>query len=188
MNAKANNQEHVKADILRHTLALAGETGWPGVSTRKIADRLQTSTTAIYHYFGNKDAILTELQRDGFRQLREMLLTTLARETKPKRQLKAASRAMLQFARANPDLYALMFNLDGAMCRSDAANEATEGMEQVKTVLSQLTKDDIESVFVNWFALVQGFVSLARNDMQAAMIDWFDTVLDEAIKRFIKGL
>jgi len=95
---------------------------------------------------------------------------------------------MLTFARANHDLYALMFNLDGAMCRSDAANEATEGMERVKVALGQLTKDDMESVFVNWFALMQGFISLTRNDTQADAIDWFDQVLDDAIRRFIRGL
>ena len=182
------NQDTVKTDIKRHTLELARETGWPDVSTRKIADRLQTSTTAIYHYFGNKEALLIELQRDGFRQLCEVLVDTVASETKPKRQLKAASRAMLTFARNYPTLYALMFNLDGALCQSDAATEATEGMERVKTVLGQLTKDDVESVFVNWFALMQGFISLARNDTQTDTVDWFDQVLDDAIKRFINGL
>ncbi len=95
---------------------------------------------------------------------------------------------MLTFARVNHDLYALLFNLDGALCRSDAANEATEGMEQVKVTLAQLTKDDIESVFVNWFAFMQGFIALARNDTQPDAIDWFDQVLDDAIRRFIKGL
>lgn len=188
MTTKAANQDTVKADIMRHTLELARETGWPGVSTRKIADRLQSSTTAIYHYFGNKDAILIELQRGGFRQLCDVLVGVVTSETKPKRQLKAASRAMLTFARDYPILYALMFNLDGASCQSDAASEATEGMEQVKTALSQLTKDDVESVFVNWFALMQGFIALARNDIQADAVIWFDQVLDDAIKRFIKGL
>jgi len=188
MTTTTANQDSVKADIVRHTLELAQETGWPGVSTRKIANRLHTSTIAIYHYFGSKDAVLIELQHDGFRQLCEMLISAVSGETKPKRQLKAASRAMLTFARANHDLYALMFNLDGAMCRSDAANEATEGMERVKVALGQLTKDDMESVFVNWFALMQGFISLTRNDTQADAIDWFDQVLDDAIRRFIRGL
>lgn len=188
MPAKVINQETVRADILRHTLALAQETDWASVSTRKIAERLQTSTTAIYHYFGNKDAILTELQHDGFRQLNHVLLSAVDGETKSKKQLRAASRAMLQFARQHPKLYALMFNLDGALCRSDAANEATEGMERIKAVLEHLTSEDVESVFVTWFALIQGFVGLARNDSQLDVIGWFDLVLDESIRRFIKGI
>ena len=188
MTTKTAGQDTVKADILHHTLALAQEVGWPNVSTRKIADRLETSTTAIYHYFGSKDAILIELQRDGFRQLRAVLLSAIAGETKSKKQLRAVSRAMLAFARQHPKLYALMFNLDGALCQSDAASEATEGMEQVKVVLEQLTKDDVESVFVSWFALIQGFIGMARNDSQPDAADWFDQVLDDAIKRFIRGL
>lgn len=188
MSRKAAYQDSLKADILGHTLTLAGEDGWPGVSTRKIAGRLRTSTTAIYHYFGGKEAILIELQHDGFRRLRDAMLAAIEGESKPKKQLKAVSRTMLQFARNNPDLYALMFNLDGAVCQSDAANEATAGMQQTQEVLKQLTKDDVESVFINWFALIQGFITLARNDAQDEIVGWFDQLLEEAISRFIKGL
>ena len=189
MSRKATYQEDLKTDILRHTLTLAGEEGWPGVSTRKIADRLQTSTTAIYHYFGGKDAILAELQREGFRQLSNIQLAALAeREGKPKKQLKTVSLAMLQFARENPERYALMFNLDGAVCQHDAADEAAEGMHQVKNVLQQLTNDNIESVFMHWFAMMQGFVALARHDCHPEQARRFDQLVEDAIGRFIRGL
>ncbi len=189
MSRKTAYQEDLKSDILRHTLTLAGEEGWPGVSTRKIADRLQTSTTAIYHYFGGKDAILAELQREGFRQLCEAQLTALAgREGKPKKQLKAVSLAMLQFARENPERYALMFNLDGAVCQHDAANESEEGINQIRVVLQQLTNDNVESVFMHWFAMMQGFVALARHDCHPEQAGRFEQLVEDAISRFIKGL
>lgn len=189
MSRKAAYQESLKQDILQHTLTLAGEEGWPGVSTRKIADRLQTSTTAIYHYFGGKDAILAELQREGFRQLRDYQLTALAeRPDKPKKQLKAVSLAMLRFARENPERYALMFNLDGAVCHGDAANEAAEAMQGIQAVLRQLTDDDLESVFMHWFALMQGFVALARHDCHPEAADRFEQLVEQAIGRFMKGL
>lgn len=189
MSRKAEYQESLKQDILHQTLTLAGEEGWPGVSTRKIADRLQTSTTAIYHYFGGKDAILAELQREGFRQLRDVQLAALAeREGKPKKQLKAVSLAMLRFAQANPERYALMFNLDGAVCMSDAADEAAEGMQQIQAVLQQLTNDDVESVLLHWFAMMQGFVALARHDCHPEQMSRFELLVEQAISRFIKGL
>lgn len=189
MSRKAAYQETLKQDILHQTLKLATEEGWPGVSTRKIADRLQTSTTAIYHYFGGKDAILAELQREGFRQLRDVQLAALSeRPGRPKKQLKAASLAMLRFARENPERYALMFNLDGAVCQSDAANEAAEGMNAIRNVLRQLTNDDIESVFLHWLAMMQGFVALARHDYRPETADRFEQWIEEAVSRFIKGL
>ena len=191
MSRKATYQEDLKTDILRHTLTLAGEEGWPGVSTRKIADRLHTSTTAIYHYFGGKDAILVELQRESFRQLCDAQLTALAgRAGKPKKQLKAVSLAMLHFARENPERYALMFNLDGAVCQHDAADEAAEGMRQVQTVLQQLTKGtvDVRSVSMHWFATMQGFIALARHDCHPEHAGRFDQLVEDAINRFIKGL
>ena len=189
MSRKAAYQESLKTDILRHTLTLAGEEGWPGVSTRKIADRLQTSTTAIYHYFGGKEAILAELQREGFRQLCGVQLAALAgRDGKPKKQLRAVSLAMLHFANENPERYALMFNLDGAVCQHDAAHESDEGMRQIRTVLQQLTNDNVESVFIHWFAMMQGFVALARHDCQAETAARFDQLVIDAINRFMKGL
>lgn len=189
MSRKGTYQENLRADILRHTLTLAGEEGWPGVSTCKIADRLQTSTTAIYHYFGSKDAILAELQRESFCQLCDSQLTALAgREGKPKKQLKAVSAAMLHFARENPERYALMFNLDGAVCHQDAAWESTEGMRQIQVVLQRLTSEDVESVFLHWFAMMQGFVALARHDYNPEQAGRFEQLVEDAVSRFIKGL
>jgi AcrR family transcriptional regulator len=189
MSRKATYQEDLKADILHQTITLAGEEGWPGVSTRKIADRLHTSTTAIYHYFGGKDAILAELQREGFRQLCDAQLAALvSREGKPKKQLKAVSLAMLHFARENPERYALMFNLDGAVCSDEPPQEAADGMHQIQNVLQQLTHDNIDSVFMHWFAMMQGFVALARHDCQPGQAGRFDHLVEEAISRFIKGL
>lgn len=189
MSRKAAYQEDLRADILHHTLTLASDEGWPGVSTRKIADRLQTSTTALYHYFGGKEAILTELQREGFRQLSDAQLAALSgREGKPKKQLKAVSLAMLNFAQQNPERYALMFNLDGACCYSDAAQEVTESMNHIKTVLRQLTHDNIESVFTHWFAMMQGFVALSCQDNRPGQTERFEQFVEEAISRFIKGL
>jgi AcrR family transcriptional regulator len=188
MNRKAAYQDDLKADILHHTLSLAGETGWPGVSTRKIAERLQTSTTAIYHYFGGKDAILIELQRAGFEQLSATVAEAIISEHKPKRQLKAASRAMMQFAREQPERYALMFNLDGAVCQPETAHDAPAGMMAIQQVLSQLTNDDVESVFVHWFAMMQGFIALGRHDCQPEAVGRFDGLIEQALSRFIKGL
>lgn len=190
MSRKVAYQESLKQDILHQTLTLAGEEGWPGVSTRKIADRLQTSTTAIYHYFGGKDAILAELQREGFRQLRDVQLAALAEKAgKPKKQLKAVSLAMLHFARQNPERYALMFNLDGAVCHSGAIDEAAEGMKQIEAVLRQLTHEqDVESVLIHWFAMMQGFVALARHDCQPEQTGRFEQLVEAAVSRFIKGL
>lgn len=190
MSRKAAYQESLKQDILQQTLTLATEEGWPNVSTRKIAERLQTSTMAIYHYFGNKEAILAELQREGFRQLRDAQLAALAKhEGKPKKQLKAVSLAMLHFARENPERYALMFSLDGVVCHSDAANEAIEGMQAVKSVLQKLTDDNIDSVLMHWFATMRGFVALSRHGHHVEDADdQFDQLVETAISRFIKGL
>ncbi len=95
---------------------------------------------------------------------------------------------MLHFAQENPERYALMFNLDGAVCHHDAAEESGEGVRQIQAVLQRLTNDAIESVFIHWLAMMQGFVALARHDCHPDQIARFDQLVEEAISRFIKGL
>ena len=95
---------------------------------------------------------------------------------------------MLHFAQENPERYALMFILDGAVCQRDAAEESAEGMRQVQLVLRQLTNDDVESVFMHWFAMMQGFVALARHDCHPEPAGRFEQLVEDAVSRFVRGL
>lgn len=190
MSRKAAYQESLKQDILRHTLALAGEEGWPNVSTRKIADRLQTSTTAIYHYFGNKDAILAELQREGFQQLYEaQAAALLVHPDDPEQQLVDVSLAALQFAQEQPELYAVMFSLDGVSCHHEEAEPMNEAGMLIQNALRKLTNEDnLDSVFMHWGATIQGFVAMARNQCHPGADELFRQYVKEAMHRFVKGL
>ncbi|MFD2570065.1 TetR/AcrR family transcriptional regulator [Spirosoma soli] len=190
MSRKAAYQESLKQDILRQTLAIAGEEGWPNVSTRKIADRLQTSTTAIYHYFGGKEAILIELQRDGFRRLHDVQAAALAiHPDDPEQQLVDVSLAVLQFAYEYPELYAVMFSLDGVSCHSnDAVEEMAATGDMLKAILAKLTKQDVHSVLAHWGATIQGFVAMARNESSPGADERFKQYVTESMQRFVKGL
>ena len=87
--------------------------GYDQVTVRKIADAIEYTPGAIYSYFEDKDAIFHALHSEGFSELmRRMAAATIevaARSGTPIDQLRRIGEEYLAFARANPEMYDLMF-------------------------------------------------------------------------------
>ena len=68
--------------MLTATLDLASEQGWPAVTVRKVAERIEYSPGMLYEYFDGKEALLTALLQEGYtRLLTEMEPAISAAET-----------------------------------------------------------------------------------------------------------
>ena len=72
------------------------DVGIEGVSMRNIALELNVSATALYRHFANKDAIIDELVKTGFKRLMKALTTSL-NETNAEKRLKACFLAYISF-------------------------------------------------------------------------------------------
>src|SRR5579859_5270420 len=69
-NRKARGSGHERlGEILAAARALFLEHGAENVSTRKIAERVGISQTALFAYYKTKDDILAQLVRDAFQEL-----------------------------------------------------------------------------------------------------------------------
>ena len=80
---KLRQKEEVRASILDTAWELVVTEGWQSFSIRKIADAIEYSVPVIYSHFENKDAILLEFNRKGFRLLAEALAAAKAGHTDP---------------------------------------------------------------------------------------------------------
>lgn len=185
---KKRHQDNIKKAILDASLKIATEESWDSLSTRKLAEKIEYSTTAIYHYFGNKDAILQELQLDGFIGLKLEMIKTLDNFKDPKERLFNLSISYYDFAIKNPQLYKLMFGI-GIECKNHVS-VSDEMIEIIKSeVLSKLTKDNLDSIFMNWWALSHGFVVIAlmkkKDDIDLIILE---QQFKESINRFIDSL
>lgn len=185
---KKRHQDNIKKAILDASLKIATEESWDSLSTRKLAEKIEYSTTAIYHYFGNKDAILQELQLDGFIGLKLEMIKTLDNFKDPKERLFNLSISYYDFAIKNPQLYKLMFGI-GIECKNHVS-VSDEMIEIIKSeVLSKLTKDNLDSVFMNWWALSHGFVVIAlmkkKDDIDLIILE---QQFKDSINRFIDSL
>ena len=105
--------------ILAAALRLFTEQGFEKVSMRNIADAIEYSPATIYLYFKDKNELLLALQTQGFQQLGQHL-GGIAAIAHPADQLRAVGERFLHFAFQHPELFELMFILNGPMVAAQA--------------------------------------------------------------------
>src|ERR1700676_2662958 len=90
---KLRQKEEVRSLILDTAWEMVVTEGWQSFSIRKVADAIEYSVPVIYSHFENKDAILLEFNRKGFKLLAEALAKAKAGQEKPADQIRAMGRA-----------------------------------------------------------------------------------------------
>lgn len=197
--AKPNleRREALKKKILTETIELASEAGWPSVSLRKVSARVNHSTIVIYDLFGSKEKLLQELAEDGFRLFLEAMFLELKSDYSPKDQIVCLSEVAWKFATENKELYEVMFGLTGSPSNNASGNETNHHLQEdasehfqeleifVQKYLTDCLEGDEESLFINWWALVQGFILIQKNKGDEELDSTF-THFMEAINRFLK--
>ena len=101
-------------DLRTTLLTVAGEMlkegGIEELSLRKLAARVGVSRTAPYHHFKDKNALLCGIAESGFKQLHQMNKSSFnADGPSTKEKFSSFIHEYVNFAKANPDLYELMF-------------------------------------------------------------------------------
>lgn len=103
------DRQETQEAILAAARELFIQQGYQNVSMRKIADRIEYSPAAIYGYYQSKDDIFFALAAEGFRILGEYVTAAVADEPEPRQRLRRGLWAFYEFAKGNPEYFALMF-------------------------------------------------------------------------------
>src|SRR3954463_1152887 len=106
---KIRQKEEVRSSILQSAWKIVEKEGWQALSIRKIADAIEYSVPVIYSHFENKEAILLEFTKEGFRQLAKQLQQAQDTLQQPSQQLEAMAQTYWNFAFAHKEYYQLMF-------------------------------------------------------------------------------
>ena len=97
--------------LLREAEAELAEKGMEGFTLRGCAKRAGVSHAAPAHYFKDANALLTELTAIGFERFVAAMRTRQDQAgTDPRKRLVGAGLGYIDFARANPALFRLMFS------------------------------------------------------------------------------
>lgn len=195
LERRLRQKEEVKTSILQAAWQLVLEEGWQALSIRKIADAIEYSVPVIYTHFENKDAILQEFTKDGFRLLTETIIQQRNSQSAPGQQLVAMAQGYWDFAFAHKEYYQLMFGLGIPPC--EQVNQVAE-MKQFSSVLIGVIQEainashqpDVDSFlkFHTYWSILHGLVSIQMIDRQRVENPWSQLVLKDAMDGYIKAL
>ena len=108
---KQRDKQIRRAQIVSAARHIAEAEGWANVTIRRLADEIAYSQPVLYAHFANRNAILTAVAIEGFKEL------SAAKEAARKRprqgsSVEAVAAAYLKFAASSPALYEVMFSLN----------------------------------------------------------------------------
>lgn len=100
--------EPVRRRLLDEAARVLADEGPAALSARRLVKAVGASTMAVYTHFGSMPALVREVMREGFERFEAR--TDVVRPTDdPVADLYAICRVYQEFARAEPDVYAVMF-------------------------------------------------------------------------------
>lgn len=102
---KEREKEEKRNLILDAAKEIVSNEGLEKLSIRKIAGKIDYSPAVIYNYFQNKDEILNDLIKDGYKNIVDALNTVQLSSEKPLDSFKEAIRKYIEVALQNPDEY-----------------------------------------------------------------------------------
>ncbi|WP_057937151.1 TetR/AcrR family transcriptional regulator [Algoriphagus resistens] len=158
-------KEETRSNILKAAFEIVKEEGWTGLSMRKIADRIEYTAPIIYEYFTNKEAILNELTRIGFKDLDEVLAEAQEAHNNPEAQLEAMWMAFWEFGLRNREIYQVMFGVEMTCCIGmvpEAQWPSRRFCPVITKLLSEKDRDTgiCQQKYFSFFSVIHGLLSI----------------------------
>jgi AcrR family transcriptional regulator len=170
VNVTRTNYHHgaLREALLTATLELIDAEGIGAVSLRKVARAAGVSPGAPYHHFPDRAALLTALSDEGFRRMGVAVMEAHEAAPTPTAALEAMLVAYIDFAKANPAYFRLMFRPelkeshkhDGDANVGEAAYTALENTVGECLAESGFPAVDRGVMTITMWSLVHGFASL----------------------------
>jgi len=192
---KQRKRDEVKNDIIYTAWDMVKKDGWQALSIRKIAEAIEYSVPVIYDHFENKEAILLEFGKKGFRKLGDKIEFARDQYPNPADQINAIADAYWEFALNNVELYQLMFGIGMASCNGGKCGCEYERftnlmMDTIGRQLKLNNRTDVSAClkYHTFWSVLHGLVSIKISGTSPADAELNKMVLDDAISGFIKNL
>jgi AcrR family transcriptional regulator len=107
----------LRESIVEAAHAILRDEGLGALTMRRIADAVDYAPASLYAHFANREALLTELCRQGMASLRLALEEAIAGVREPRARLVALARGYVRYALERPETFRLMFMENGALTK-----------------------------------------------------------------------
>lgn len=159
------SRDEIHASIITTAREIAAAEGWSAVTVRKVAQRIGYTAPIIYEHFGSKDEMLNQVLKTGYDMLYKEMVTQVEQAKDAEGRVKAVVMAYWHFAHDAPELYQLMYGMEGARATSEEARDYAAPMvkfiiEQILHLNPEHAGDKIGTVLVEVWSIVHGMISL----------------------------
>src|SRR6185295_7820067 len=136
---------NLRRALLDEALATIRVEGVDGLTLREIGARVGVSRTALYRHFADKRALLAAVATEGFRTLRQQLVSSWEDGGRGHAAFESMGVAYVRFAVANPSHYRVMFGgfVNPDACDPELAAEAAGAFQALVDALAALQRDGI---------------------------------------------
>ena len=179
----------VRGRLIEAAARVLGEEGPSGLSTRKLAAEVGTSTMAVYTHFGSLPALVTAVADEAFARLAQHMAGA-AHTDDAMADLAELAVAYRANALANPHLYAVMFGVRDAEHESEHRRYTFDVLvAAVQRAMDDgaLAAGDAEAVAAQLWSALHGYVTLELAGFMTADED-ADKVLWPLLSNLISAL
>ncbi len=192
---RLRQKDEVRSSILATAWHIVTAEGWQSLSIRRIADAIEYSVPVIYDHFANKESILLEFARDGFRLLTKKTELAMNRHTDPADQIRAMADAYWNFAFRNKEYYQVMFGLgipctEVEKCLPENGRFRELMMEPIQKLLDKNKRTDVNACLKGHtlWSVMHGLISIKMMKTSDMCDELNKMVLEDAVNGFIKNL
>ena len=157
MPKQPKTSSNLRDAILVSATQLLDEFGPAGLSMREVARRAGCTHQAPYHYFTNREAIITALVTGGFTSLSEVLASA-----RDEGDAVAIGYAYVRFALENPGVFRIMFRSDMYTPESDVnfVSAVASSRKQLSALCENIYPQASEEQQMSLWAYVHGLATL----------------------------
>src|SRR5438093_3859665 len=193
---RGRRKDRAREAILQAALELILEKGPDNLSLREVARRSDYSPAGLYEHFKNRDELVEAVAAEGLSRLRAHL-GAVSQDLPSRRRLVELGMAYVEFARQNPEHFALIFSYSAT--GDGLSNEVTSDNSPygmfLRAATAALTAGKIagqkdygpaETAYGLW-ALAHGMAMLQATHLRYSQID-FSAANRYTFEAFVRGL
>ncbi len=140
---QALKQEEIKNLIINTAQEIVAKEGINGLSIRKITNIIDYSPAIIYHYFKDKDEMISKLMEKNYKKIIDAMSSVYSTNSEPEQKLKDSTKAYIEIALQMPDEYMnIMLNTsDNILEHTSVLFNGASVKRQAIGVLCKVVKD-----------------------------------------------
>lgn len=190
---RKREKEELRQAILDVAKDIAAKDGWQNLTIRKICDQIKYTAPVIYQYFESKELILESLRYDGLKQVYLIFEQVDSKHKSSEKRLLEYGLAWWNFAQLHPELYQVMYNLQGAVCNKHETNQSSvisfynAAFSEINSKAKRSEKYRLE-LCDNLIAIIHGFIAIRMVNKIKSGNENAELVFKNALQRFIQSI